>query len=156
MSRYSRYSSEGATADLVSVVLLGAGILMLVVMVLVVCLVAELWRIFKAHAFTPGQAGRVLWAALAGLCGLLLLAGLLAAQPSTMSYAAPLVCWSIFVFILVCEVTDRRFRPIAPAVPKQLSLADVVSWELPTKQPQQSVSVVSQEGARDTYVANAA
>jgi hypothetical protein len=155
MSRYSRYSSEGATADLVSVVLLGAGLLLLVVSVLVVCLVAELWRIFKAHAFTPGQAGQVLWLALAGLGGLLLIAALLAAQPATVSYAAPLACWSIFVFIVVYELTDRRFRPLAPAVPKQLSLADVVSWEKPKPQ-QQPVSVSTQEAVHGHTVSKAA
>jgi hypothetical protein len=153
MARHS--SDEAATAQLVTVSLMGAGIILAIIALVLVALVSELWRIFKAHAFTPGPASRWLWGALAGLCGLLLVAGILASNPSTTAYSLPIVCWSFFVFVLVCEVTDRRYRPLPVPIPKQLSLADVVSWEKPT-QPQQPVSTSTQEAARGHPVSKAA
>jgi hypothetical protein len=155
MTRRSSDQFETAAVGFVGVALLIAAVVVAVIAIVLVAMVKELWRIFKAHARTPGPASRILWAALACLCALLLIAGVLASNSTTMTYGVALASWSVFVFVLVCELADRRFKPAVVPVPKQLSLADVVSWEKPSQQLQ-PVSIGVQETARGHTVSKAA
>ena len=130
MSR--RTSDEALAAELATVSVVGAGIILAIIVVVLIALVSELWRVFKAHAFQRTQASRMLWIAFASLLVLLLIAGLLASNPVTASAAPIVACWSLFVFILACELIDWRERRNEPTVPATLSLAEVVSWRSPS------------------------
>ena len=129
MYRRSSDRSEEAIAGLVGLALLVTAIVIAVIVIVIISLVTELWRIFKTRGFEHTQHSRILWGALAGLLGLWLVAGLLATNPSTASLALVIGCWSFFVFVLVCLCVDWHSRRAEPKVPKQLALADIVSWQ---------------------------
>jgi hypothetical protein len=129
MSRRMSGMGDAAADSLLGAAVVIAALLVIVSAIMLVALLKELWRIFQAHAFQNSRAGRILWGALAGLVGVLLICGLLAGNPATTSLSLVIASWSLFVFVVVCEVTDRYYRKQEPKLPDHLSLADVVSWQ---------------------------
>lgn len=129
MHRRSSDRSEEAIAGLVGLSLIVAAIVLAVIVIVAISLVTELGRIYKTRGFERTQQSRVLWSALAGLLGLWLVAGLLATNPATVSLALAIGCWGFFIFVLVCLCVEWYSRRAEPKVPKQLALADVVSWK---------------------------
>lgn len=99
----SRRSAENQAAGLAALIAL---IIMAVVVAFLVAMATEIIRIYRARAFQPTRTARLLWAALAGLLGVWLLAGLLALHPQSVPLAAYLASWSFLAYCIMVEVCD--------------------------------------------------
>ncbi|GEM_PF-2746902 len=110
--------AQGLVEGMAVVALLALLAVIGVLATIVVLLVTELGRVYKAHAFHPGNAGRVLWISLAALLGLWLLAGLLLSAPTTAVLGLYLGAWAFLGFIVSVEACDwwgRRHEQLAGA-----------------------------------------
>jgi hypothetical protein len=123
VSRHSSGSAETALAEgIFALVLLVAA----VIIILLVYMVSELYRIFRDHVHNS-KASRILWGALAGLLSILLLAGILATNPDLAPLGLAIGAWALFAFSVVCELTDWYYRRKEVPVALPAALSDVVS-----------------------------
>jgi hypothetical protein len=142
MSR--RYDTGDVGAGLAGVVLIVAVLVLAIIVTLIVCVVSELYNIYKTRAFDENdtRSSKLLWGALVGFAGVLLVAGIFATMPATAPYGAMLGAWSTFVYTVTCIVIDRTAAKQEPpvAIPASLSLADVCSWQQPAVPERRTVS----------------
>jgi hypothetical protein len=129
--RYYRSSWEDELAASLAGSLLGLALLLAIiaaaaVATLIFVTLKELLRVYSARAFgSDARSRQLLWASLAALLILLLVAGLLL----TLHPLAALILasWSFLAFVIAIEVVDRLGppQPAAPA-PAELSVDDVL------------------------------
>ena len=107
---YRRVESEvsGAAAGLVMLALIAA---LVVIGIVLAAMVTELFRIFRARAFQPTGAAKVLWIGLILLLAIWLLAGMSAADPNLGAPASYLAAWAFLAFTLTAEVCDWSRTP---------------------------------------------
>lgn len=116
--------------------LIGGAILLAVLLaagigILLWATLSELWNIYATTGRTGSPtAKKILTYALVCLLCIFVVSGLLATQPDTAPIGLFTACWALFVYVIVCIVTDRRERrkELPVAVPAALSLDEVVSW----------------------------
>jgi succinate-acetate transporter protein len=129
------FTSGLANGVLLLAVLIAAGIGMLLWVML-----TELWKIYATRAFTGTRSAKVLWAALAALCVVYAIAGIIALNPELVPVGVFLACWATFAYVVTCcwiEAKERR-KEVPVMMPK--ALPDVVSWKKPIEKERSMIA----------------
>jgi predicted lysophospholipase L1 biosynthesis ABC-type transport system permease subunit len=126
----ARRNANAWEADLLGIVIMAVLIAVVVVGTLLYLTVTELWRIYRDRATGETGTGRFLWGALAGLLGVLFLAGLLSVTTHNGSVGLAVAALSFFLYVLAIEYIDylARRKEVPVHIPAALSLSDVASW----------------------------
>jgi signal transduction histidine kinase len=137
VARHSSGGAETALAEglfaLVLLVAAGIGILLWVML-------SEVWKIYASRAFTGTRSAKILWGALAALCVVYAIAGIIALNPELVPVGVFLACWATFAYVVTCcwiEAKERR-KEIPVVMPKALS--DVVSWKQPAEKERSMIA----------------
>ncbi len=142
MSHRRNHDWEG---DLAGSIIMVALVIAVVVFTLIVILITELWRVYKTRALQSTESSRIFWIVLACLLGAWLIAGLMTLNPQTLPLGVYVAAWSFLAFVIIVEILDARLsRTEQPAVPADLTLADVASWH-PIGPASPSLPAVSQQ-----------
>lgn len=104
---YPTWSLEEMVVDSVATIVLIALLnIAAIIVTLLLILLKELWRIFRAHGMAGHQGSLILWLAL----GLFLLSFALFAVPGAVRVAPYLVAWSFLALCVIGEGVDLRRR----------------------------------------------
>jgi uncharacterized iron-regulated membrane protein len=112
VARHSDWEGEAVSSLIVATVLL-AGFIIVILGRIALATAKEIGRVYIEN--TRSTSARPLWYALAGLLGVWLLCGVVAAiVPTAGAACVYTAAWTFFIFVVTIEVIDWQARPGLP------------------------------------------